>query len=237
MSSEFITIPPGLLKTWEGLQPNKTCASNEASETFGVRQFAIGRARRALSVNIGKRGRTRETDHETSANAFPILGVPRRSTRDETTVDPLDAASIRRPQRAATIMIGNLARPNITSHRNSPVSHLGISSAEQPAVREPQTAVVPDEAAQKSYEFQILDNCKFPSAAHGATVPRPGFVGGDSAFYSPEAGREGNLERRPDLRRTRSSRSWVLGFDVIRRASIAIEDAIDNLSSVTHLVL
>jgi len=96
MTSEYITIPLGLLDIWGGVQPNATSSSNDATETFDAQQVAIGRARRALSVSIGALGRTRETGLETKANAFPILGTRRSSTTDETTVDPRNSTSTRR---------------------------------------------------------------------------------------------------------------------------------------------
>jgi hypothetical protein len=220
MTSEYITIPLGLLDIWGGVQPNATSSSNDATETFDAQQVAIGRARRALSVSIGALGRTRETGLETKANAFPILGTRRSSTTDETTVDPRNSTSTRRLQRSATISIGTLARSNVTSRRTSIESNLRPPSAELPGVRRPQLVAVPNQSSQNAYVFQSLNNYRFPASADDVTAPLPIFIGRNCAPEESQGGR----------RSSSGARSWVPGLDFIRRASTAVE----NISSVVR---
>ena len=167
MTSEYTTIPPGLLNTWGAVQPHGISVSDDATETFVVQPVAIGRAKKALSVGLEGLGWTRETGLETNADAFPILGARRRSTSDETSVDSCHSTSTGRPQRSATVTL-------------------------------------------------------------------PVFVGRHSGINNPQAGRRSSAEAKPELRRTTSSRSWAPGLDVIRRASIAVEDAVENISSIVR---
>lgn len=220
MTSEYITIPPGLLDFWGGVQPNATSRSNDAAETFDAQQVAIGRARRALSVSIGGLGRTRETGLETKANAFPILGTRRSSATDETAVDPRNSTSTRRPQRSATISMGTLARSNVTSRRTSFDSSLRPPSAEMPGVRRPQPVAAPNQASQNAHVFQSLNNYRFPDSTDDMTRPLPIFIGSN---YVPE-------ETQGRRRNSSGARSWVPGLDLIHRASIAVE----SISSAVH---
>ena len=223
MGSEFITVPAGLLNTWGGVQPTSGPNDSITTETFDAQQVAIGRARRALSVSIGGLGRTRETGRETNANAFPILDTSQRSARADSIVDPHDSTSTRRPQRSATVSEGTFARSNVTSCRTSAGSHLPISRDEQPA-----------RAAQDFYMSQNFNNYHFPAARPDLTRPLPVFAGRDSTPSYSLAHGERSSDAEVGVRRTSTARSWAPGLDVIRRASIAIEEAVEGLSSIAR---
>lgn len=227
MNTEYITIPPRLLSIWGGVQPHATSTSTDATQIFDAQRATIGKSGRAQSVSIGALGRTRETGLETKANAFPILRARRRSTTDEVIVDPRDFTSTRRLQRSASISIGTLARSNVTSRRTSIVSNLGPPSAELPGVKRPPPIAGPDQPSQESYVFQSLNNYRFPAAADKVTTPLPMFVGKGCAPGEIRAERRSSSGQRSDMRRRRS---WVPGLDVVRRASVAME----NISSIVR---
>ena len=229
MSSEYITIPPGLLTTWGGVQPSNTSVGNDTLETFDVHEVAIGRARRALSVSIGGLGRTRETGIETNANEFSILGAPRRATQDETSIDPRAPPPFRRPQRSATI---SLSRSNVTSSRTSTASTRRPSNVEQSVFQIPKPVATSGQTGDNFYMLQSLNNYQFPGTAHNVTAPLPVLINRDSG-WSPERKRS-SAAVRPDIERVASDRSWAPGLDVIRRASIAIEDTFENLTNLAR---
>ena len=235
MNLEYITVPPGLLNAWGGVQPNNASGTDDATETFDAQDVAIGRSRRALSVSLGGLGRTRETGLETIANAFPILGAPRSFTRDETTVEPRGPPLTRRPQRSATITIGSLARSDATSTRTSTASTRRPSNAEQLGLRKPEPAITPNQAADNSYMFQSLNNYRFPGTKHNVTPSLPVFIGREFDLNGRSStDRRDNSEVSPNLWRVASDRSWIPGLDVIRRASIAIDDTLENLTSLAR---
>ena len=229
MDSEYITISPALLNFRGSVI--STSDSNDAVETFDAQQVAIGRARRALSVNLGGLGGSRGTGLETNANAFPIVGAP-RSSRDETTVDPRNSGAIGSPPGPSAVSIGTLARSNATSRRTSTVSTLRPPSAEQPGLRKPPPVAVSDNASQNTHIFQSLDNYRFPGTAESVTQPLPVFTGRDYGPEETQAPKRSIFGSRSG--RGRSASTWVPGLDVIRRASVALEDAVKNISSVVR---
>ena len=204
------------------------------TQMFGTQQVAIGRTRRAVSVSIGGLGRTRETGRETNANAFPILNAPKRSSRAESTVDPCDSMPTPRLQRSATITIGSLAKSNFTRCGASTVSHFPIPRHEQPAWWRYKPATARNQVAQDSSIFLSLKNYRSCATRPDVTQPLPVFVGRDSGLNDSQGRRERGSDAEADLRRTSLDTSWAPGCDVVRRASIAIEDVVQGLSSITR---
>ena len=68
----------------------------------------------------------------------------------------------------------------------------------------------------------------------GVAQPLPVFAARNSGVNENQARRQRSSYAGAELRRTSSTRSWVPGLNIIRRASIAIEDAVEGISSIAR---
>lgn len=229
MSVDNIVIPAGILTAYQDRQPNETNDGAGGSEAFDVAEVVRQRAR-SFSITVDSQNESRE---DTSEWLSGILEV------NENTQAPLQQGSdeaghqgtpTRRRQRPTSISLGGLGRSRVTGLNTPANSGLPLDRAPSLSFaaghKRAQKSLHSDRSneLENSYIFQSLQDCSF--TGHGQTETSsnpPVFLARNSSKNTVRSRKESALDRK------QSSVSQYSSINVVRRASIAVENTVEKV--------
>ncbi|KAL8915890.1 MAG: hypothetical protein Q9208_008808 [Pyrenodesmia sp. 3 TL-2023] len=238
MSIDNIVIPGGILSTWDSPPVGEDGNQHSAPETFDVTEVARQRAR-TLSVSFvgpaltsndgpGRLGDILVSNQRTQAN-------PHRRSNSA----PGQQTPAQGPQRATTINLGALGTPRGTG-RNVPGGRGRASSSLSHARRKMSEGALPLESIpelKNTYVFQSLGNpsSSAPTTLQVARHPSTFRPRNTSISTVLSHGRKTSSPGR--IERSQSDTSRYSDINVLRRASIVVDNAVERVKDTVTNVL
>ena len=231
MSVDNIVIPGGILAAWQGPELLEDGDLARENESFDITRVARQRAR-SLSATLDSRGYSRKNTLERLASVVRLNEnnhqFRRQKSYDRSGTDP----PVQRPQRSTTINLGGLGRSRVT----------GLSTVANPGLRLDRTSSISAFARSKisqrgldsyacnldnSYVFESLKEDGFPNQQTAPTASvTPVFLARNSSNRTNALRKESS---RKSLGRSQSNTSQLTTIDVVRRASVAVENVVEKV--------
>jgi len=229
MSVDNIVIPGGILTAWQDRQPRSNNEGAGGSEAFDVAEVARRRAR-SFTITLDSQNESREDTLERLAGILEVnenTQVALQQSSDEAVQQGLP---IQRRQRPTSIDLGGLGRSRVTG-LNKPANP-GLPLDRTSSVlfgagqKRTQKPLVSDTSSEleNSYIFQGLQNYKIngQESAETSSIP-PVFLARNSSKNADRQRKESALDRK------QSSVSQYSTINVVRRASIAVENTVEKV--------
>ncbi|KAL8704707.1 MAG: hypothetical protein Q9201_002131 [Fulgogasparrea decipioides] len=240
MNVDNIVIPGGILATWQGPQLPEDGNGGGESESFDITQVARRRAR-SLSVSLDGQGYGRENNLERLASVLRLSEATQRFLQPGPKDTPGQAPRGQRPQRSTTINLGGLGRTRVTG-LNTPANpglRLDLASSAsfptRPGAAEKLLQTNPARELGDSYVFQSLENYQLPGQQRASitSVP-PVFLARNSSNRTTILRRESSRKK---MDRSQSNTSQFSTIDVVRRASVAVENVVEKVKETVASAL
>ncbi|KAL9006301.1 MAG: hypothetical protein Q9188_000958 [Gyalolechia gomerana] len=239
MSVNNIVIPSGILAAWQGPQlpdydnPVNENENENENEAFDVTKVARRRAR-TLSVSLDRQGYGRENTLEQLASVVRLKDNTLNSLKRGLPDQPRYVSSVQWPKRSTTINLGDLSRSRNTdlSTVAGPGPRLDRTSSTlfptrpKPLRRRLRSDV--GRGLDDSYVFQSLGNDKVPERETAQVNSNP------PVFLARNSSKRTNISRRESSRkdygRSQSNTSQPSTNNVIRRASVAVQNVVEKVN-------
>lgn len=230
MSVDDIVIPRGILSTWQGCQPRNNDDEGGESEVFNITEVARRRAR-SLSIAVARQNDSRGDTLERLADILQTntqINLPQRPEEISRRGPPTQ-----RPQRSATINLGGLARSRVTGLSTPANPGLSLNRAVSMSFAAGQKRTQKQSVSgttsdlENSYVFQSIQQHRLSGQAPPSTSSVPSvFLARNGSTHAPSVRKESS---RRHLDRSHSDTSQFSAINVVRRASIAVENAVEKV--------
>ena len=240
MGASNIVIPSGILSTWQGPQQLGDRNGFGNRESFDITEVARQRAR---SLSVGLKGQGRSRAHtlgrlasivQSNQNPSAVLQQRQYGSRRED-------ARLQQRQRPNSINLGGLARSRATglsTPANPGLAFDRTFSISAPARADPAPKPVNEtikHELENSYIFQSLGNYQLSGRDAAQTSSGPAvFLARNGSKPTATLRRESSHK---PLERSYSGSSQYSAIDVVRRASIVVENAVEKVKDTVNSAL
>ncbi|KAL8898056.1 MAG: hypothetical protein Q9207_006892 [Kuettlingeria erythrocarpa] len=239
MSIDNIVIPGGILSTWSSPPVPEDDTQDSAPETFDITEVARQRAR-TLSVSFvgpaltsrdgpGRLGDILVTNQRTQGSA------QRRSNST-----PGQETTAQGRQRATTINLGGLGGSSVTGYTTPTNRGLHRSSSLTLGRRRPSEGALPLAAIpglKDTFVFQSLGNSQSSAPSTFQVARHPSTFRGRNASASTVFSRGRKTSSPGKFHRSQSDTSRYSDTNVLRRASIVVDNAVERVKDTVTNVL
>ncbi|KAL9585243.1 MAG: hypothetical protein Q9212_001635 [Teloschistes hypoglaucus] len=228
MGVDNIVIPGGILSTWPGLLPQDDSDSTRENERFDITEVARRRAR-TLSVVLDSQSHDREDTFERLARIVQLNDDTQKAFKGDA------------PQRSNTINLGGLGRTRATG-RSTPANP-GLKVDRRPSNFFPTGSRLTQKPfsedttrkLENSYVFQSLGNYQLSGQRScSETTFAPVFLARNNSNSANTLRRESSNQK---LERMQSITSQFANIDLVRRASIVVENAVEKVKETVASAL
>ncbi|KAL8767836.1 MAG: hypothetical protein Q9194_005870, partial [Teloschistes cf. exilis] len=237
MGVDNIVIPGGILSTWPGLLPLNDSENTHENERFDITEVARRRAR-TLSVVLDSQNHDREDTFER------LVRIVQLNETTQTALQQGSTPSVPKgntPQRSTTINLGGLGRTRATGRSTPANPGLRIDRrasnffATGSRVTQKPFSEDTTRKLENSYVFQSLENYQLPGQRPSSEATlAPVFLARNNSDTTATLRRESS---NPKVERNQSVTSQFANIDVVRRASIAVENAVEKVKETVASAL
>lgn len=238
MTVDNIVIPGGMLAARDGPLNTYDGVHDNGPESFNISEVARQRAR-SLSVSFVGFGPTSE-----ESGPLGDVIVSRRRSQSSLGRHPSgirgEGRRLQRPQRSSSINLGGLGRSRVTGL--STPANRGLQLDRTPSVFDPARQRVTEASSrfdtipelESTYVFQRLGNQHHDGNANEASRASQVFLGRNSGQLTSPIRRESSPRK---IERSQSNTSQFSSPDVIRRASVAVQNAVGTVKDTVTSAL
>ncbi|KAL8807463.1 MAG: hypothetical protein Q9200_004646 [Gallowayella weberi] len=240
MSIDNIVIPGGLLAARDGPLTTDSTNHNDQRETFDVAEVARERAR-SLSISILQSNQSRNDGAGLPENTFAFGGRPQRPQR-RSAAGP--GTPLQPRQRPISINLGGLGRTRETGLATPANPGLRFDrspsiwkSAKRRSTLKPPPFETVDEL-EDTYVFQSVGNAQSADKDKRATLQNPPVfleTRNSDSTAATLVNRRGSSPRR--FERSQSNASQFSAINVVRRASVVFETAVEKVKDTVNSAL
>lgn len=229
MSVDNIVIPGEIFTACQDRQPREHNDGGGGSEAFDFAQVARQRAS-SFTISLDSLDESREDTLEWLSGIFEVKENTQAALQQGSDEAGQQGAPIRRRQRPSTINLGGLGRSIVTGLNTPASSGLPLDrtssvsfAAGQKRTQKPLHSDRSSEL-ENSYIFQSLQNYRFAEQEPAETSSNsPISLARNGSKYTGRQRKESALDRK------QSSVSQYSSINVVRRASVAVENTVEKV--------